>query len=102
MSKHCAPIKPFIPNFKAFFVLIGIALSCIRRSSFSATQQTGAYSVHCFIVRLPVGGHCPLVRDSEPIRLLEIPTSPSFYMLIGFIFGLLWSVTIDMIYSLDI
>ena len=25
---------------------------------------------------------CPLVRDSEPIRLLEIPTSPSLYMLI--------------------
>ena len=25
---------------------------------------------------------CPLVRDSEPIRLLEIPTSPSLYKLI--------------------
>ena len=26
----------------------------------------------------------PLVRDSEPIRLLEIPTSPSLYMLMAF------------------
>ena len=24
---------------------------------------------------------CPLVRDSEPIRLLELPTSPSLYMI---------------------
>ena len=33
------------------------------------------------IIRIPGGGHCPFARDSEPIRLLEIPTSPS-YMLI--------------------
>ena len=26
--------------------------------------------------------NCSLARDSEPIRLLEIPTSPSLYMLI--------------------
>ena len=31
----------------------------------------------------PGGGHYPLVRDSEPIRLLEIPTSPSLYMLMA-------------------
>ena len=27
--------------------------------------------------------NCSFVRDSEPIRLLEIPTSPSLYMLIN-------------------
>ena len=37
------------------------------------------------IIRLPGGGQCPLVRDSEPIRLFEIPTSPSLYMLITII-----------------
>ena len=37
---------------------------------------------HCFIIHLPGGRHCPLIRDSEPIRLLATPTSPSLYMLI--------------------
>ena len=44
--------------------------------------KTGVYAGYCFIIYLPGGGHCPLARDSEPIRLLEIPTSPSLYMLI--------------------
>ena len=44
--------------------------------------KTGVYAGYCFIIHLPGGGQCPLIRDSEPIRLLEIPTSPSFYMLI--------------------
>ena len=44
--------------------------------------KTGVYAGHCFIIHLPGGEHCPLVRDSEPIRLLEVPTSPSLYMLI--------------------
>ena len=44
----------------------------------STRQNAG----HCFIIHLPGGGHCPLARDSEPIRLLEIPTSPSLYVLI--------------------
>ena len=42
-------------------------------------------SSHCFIIHLPGGGHCLLLGDSEPIRLLEIPTSPSLYMLITYI-----------------
>ena len=45
--------------------------------------KTGVYASHCFFIHLPGGGQCPLVRDSEPIRLLEIPTSPSLYMLIS-------------------
>ena len=44
--------------------------------------KTGVYAVHRFIIHLPGGGHCPLVRESEAIRLLEIPTSLSLYMLI--------------------
>ena len=31
MLKHCLPLKTFIPVFVAFFVLLGIALSCIRK-----------------------------------------------------------------------
>ena len=50
--------------------------------------KTRVYAGHCFINHLPGGGQCPLVRDSEPIRLLEIPTSPSLYMLMIII---LWS-----------
>ena len=45
-------------------------------------RKTGVYAGHCFIIHLPGGGHCPIARDSEPVRLLETPTSPSFYMLI--------------------
>ena len=47
----------------------------------------GKTGVHAAIVSLstsPGGGHCPLVRDSEPVRLLDIQTSPSLYMLIAF------------------
>ena len=47
--------------------------------------KTGVYAGHCFIIHLPGGGQCPLVRDSEPIRLFEIPTSPSLYMLLYYI-----------------
>ena len=46
--------------------------------------KTGVHACHCFIIHLPGGGHCPLVRDSEPVRLLDIQTSPSLYMLIAF------------------
>ena len=37
------------------------------------------------IIHLPGSGHCPLVRNSEPIRLPELPTSPSLHVLIEFI-----------------
>ena len=52
--------------------------------SFSVTSAKQKFTPagHCFIIHLPGGGQWPLVRDSEPIRLIEIPTSPSLYMLI--------------------
>ena len=40
-------------------------------------MENGSYGGHCFICFLAGGG--PLVRDSEPIRLLK--TSPSLHML---------------------
>ena len=88
MLKHCLSLtKTFIPNFVAFLVLLGIVISCIRKMSFSVTsaKQEFTPASHCFIIHLPGGGQCPLVRDCEPIRLLEIPTSPSLYMLITII-----------------
>ena len=87
MLKHCLSLKTIIPNFVAFFVLLGIVISCIRKMSFSVTSAKQEFTPagHCFIIHLPGGGQCPLVRDSEPIKLLEIPTSPSLYMLISII-----------------
>ena len=82
--KHCLPLKTSIPNFRAFFVLLAIALSCIHTMSSLVTlnDKTGVYTSHCFIIHLLGGGHCPLARDSKPIRLLEIiPTSLSLYIL---------------------
>ena len=36
--KYCLPFKTFIPVFAAFFVLLGIALSCICKMSFQVTS----------------------------------------------------------------
>ena len=82
--KHCLSLKTFIPNFVAFFVSLAVVISCVRKMSFSVTSAKREFmpAGHCFIIHLPGGGQWPLVRDSEPIRLLEIPTSPSLYMLI--------------------
>ena len=84
MLKHCLSLKTIIPNFVAFFVSLGNVKSCIRKMSFSVTSAKQEFTPagHCFIIHLPGGGQCSLVKDSEPIRLLEIPTSPSSYMLI--------------------
>ena len=38
MSKHCEPLKTFIPNIIAFLVLLGISLSCVCRMLFSVTS----------------------------------------------------------------
>ena len=44
--------------------------------------------------------NCSLVRDSEPIRLLEIPTSLSLYMLIVYgAFSWAWYCTLQQILS---
>ena len=92
MLKHCLSPKTFIPNFVAFFVLLEIVISCIHKMLFSVTsaKQESTPAGHCFIIHLSGGGQCPLVRDSEPIRLLEIPTSPSLYMLILYIGRMDW------------
>ena len=85
--KHCLSLKTFIPNFVAFFVSLAVVISCVRKMSFSVTlaKQEFTPAGHCFIIHLQGGGQCPLVRDSEPIRLLEIPTSPSLYMLMDIV-----------------
>ena len=95
MLKHCLSLKTIIPNFAAFFVSLGIIISCIRKMSFSVTSVKHEFTPagHCFIIHLPEGGQCPLVRDSEPIRLLKIPTSPSLYMLIHIICIVLYGVS---------
>ena len=82
--EHCLSLKTFIPNFVAFFVSLGIVITCIHKMLFSVTSAKRELTParHCFIIHLLGGGHCPLVRDSEPIILLETPTSPSLYMLI--------------------
>ena len=100
MLKHCLTLKAFIPNFVAFFVLLGIALSCSRKMSFSVTSpfgKTGVYAGHCFIIHLPGGGQCPLARDSEPIRLLEIPKSSSLYMLTMIIIKIIITMKLIMV-----
>ena len=71
----------FISNFVAFFVLLGITFSCIRKISSSFTSATRRFT--SAIVPLSTSrGHCPLARDGEPIRLLEIQTSLSLNLLI--------------------
>ena len=78
--KHCLSLKTFIPNFVAFFVSLGIVISCIHKMSFSVTLAKREFMGHCFIIHLPGGGHCSLVEDSKLIWLLEIPTSPSLHI----------------------
>ena len=63
--------------------MLGIALRYIRKMSSSVTSAKREFNrPYCSIIHLPGGGHCPLARDSEPIRLLKIPTSLSLYMII--------------------
>ena len=38
MVKHCLSLKTIIPNFVAFFVSLGIVISCIHKMSFSVTS----------------------------------------------------------------
>ena len=78
MLKHCSSLKTFIPNFVAFFVSLVVVISCMFKMSFSVTSARRELTPagHCLII------HFPLVRDSEPNKLLVIPTSPNLYMLI--------------------
>ena len=86
MLKHCLALKTIIPNFVALFVSFrNCNILHSKDVVLGHFGKTGVYAGHCFIIQLPGGGQCPLVRDSEPIKLLEIPTSPSLYMLINII-----------------
>ena len=80
--KHCLSLKTFIPNFVGFFRNCKILHS--RDVVLGHFGKTRVYAGHCFIIHLPGGGQCPLARDGEPMRLLEIQTSPSLYMLIAY------------------
>ena len=72
MLKYCLPVVRNCIILRSQDVVLG------------HFDKTGVYARH--IVSLftsreePGSGHSPLVRDSEPIRLLEIPMSPSLYM----------------------
>ena len=83
MLKHRLSLKTFIHNFVAFFASLAVVIFCVRKMSFSVTSTKREFAPvgHCFIIDLQGGGQCPLVRDSEPIRLLVIPTSLSLCML---------------------
>ena len=96
VSKHCLSLKTFIPNFVAFFVSLGIVIFCIRRKMFSVARfgKTGVYTGRSLFHYPPprswykqsdwFATSDSLVRDSEPIRLLVTPTSPSLYILMLF------------------
>ena len=51
MLKHCLALKTIIPNFVAFFVSLGIVISCIRKMSFSVTSVKKEFTLA--IVSLP-------------------------------------------------
>ena len=85
VGKLCVKTLFISENFHSKFR----SFLCIVRNFYSQDvvhgqfDKTGVYAGHCFIIHLPGGGQCPLV--SEPIRLLEMRTSPSLYMLIYYI-----------------
>ena len=43
--KHCLSLKTFIPNLVAFFVSLGIVISCIRKMSFSIISAKQEFSL---------------------------------------------------------
>ena len=80
VSKLCVKTlctsENFQSNFVAFFVLLGITFILHSQDVVLGNfGKTGVYAGHFFIIG-PGRGHCPLARDSEPIRLLEIPMLP--------------------------
>ena len=48
MLKHCLSLKTFIPNFVAFFVLLEIAISFIRKMSLSVTSAHREFTPDLF------------------------------------------------------
>ena len=72
MLKHCLSLKTIIPNFVAFvFIVRNYNILHSQDVILGHFSQTRVYAGHCFIIHLPGGGQCPLVRDSEPIRSLQ-------------------------------
>ena len=71
---------------------VGDSLTLVETKSLNfAAERTNAASLWLFLkylvlapqsIHLPGGGHKQLSRDSQPIRLLEILTSTSLYMLL--------------------
>ena len=68
VSKLCLktllPLKTFIPNFVAFFVLLGIALSCIRKMLSSVTSTKREFT--------PAIVSLSTLRDVDIAHYLEI------------------------------
>ena len=79
MSKLCVETlftsKNFHSSFRSFLCIVG---TCIILHSVTWAKRDVLCVEHCFIIHLIGGGHCPLASDSEPTRLLEIATSPTF------------------------
>ena len=66
----------------------GIFLYLLKKSSYSETWQNTQFMtaiLFCFIFTPSRGEYLVIVRDSEPIRLLESPRSLSVYILILYI-----------------
>ena len=83
MLKYSLSLKTIIPNFeKLFFCIVrNCNILHLQDVVLGHLGKTGVHAGHCFIIHIPGGRQCPLVRDSKPIRLLEIPMSPNLYML---------------------
>ena len=62
VKKHCLPLKTFIPNFVAFFVLLGIALFCIHKMSSLVTSAKREFTPA--IVSLSTSNSMTLVFQS--------------------------------------
>ena len=63
MLKHCLSLKTFIPNFVAFFISLGIVISCIRKLSFSVTSAKREFTPA--IVSLSTSWEVDIVHQSE-------------------------------------
>ena len=72
MLKYCLPLKIFIPNFVAFFVSLGIALSCIHKMSSSVTSAKREFTLA--IVSLFTS------REVDITHLLTVTTGNSRFM----------------------
>ena len=71
-----------------FMAHVATAIIFIQSLIFAAGRELNNHTLTFsfgYLCSREVDIACPLVKDSEPIRLLEIPTSPSLYMLVKYI-----------------